>query len=182
MDAIADWLESFIACPHPDLGREGPVCPSLPRAIALERVFVRHARLQSSGIGDDREQLAAELLTIAAAFRPLRTLDDWPLECLIVTVPALSPSAFRYVLEGAYLDVKPAILRMGLMVGAFYPFSNRPSLLNSDFYPMRSPIPFFALRHMLEVDWRTLQERPEYMEAYRLHFATDADPGEVRQR
>lgn len=133
-------------------------------------MFVAHSRLKPSGAGDDRDQLAGELQEIARDFRPIRSASDWPLECLIVTLPSLPPSSLRYVVEGAYFDSKPAILMMGLMVGAFFPFSNRPSFRNRDFFPMRSPVPFFAIRHMLEVDWRTLEERSEYLDAYRLHF------------
>jgi len=139
-------------------------------------VFVTHSRLKPSGTGDDRERLAGEIRELAGEFLPSRSFGDWPLECLIVTLPALPPSALRYVVEGAYFDSKLDILKMGLMVGAFFPFSNRPSFRNRGFFPMRSPVPFFAMRHMLEVDWRTLEERSEYLDAYRLHF-----PGSLPQ-
>jgi len=31
--AVADWIANFVARPHKDLGRTGPVCPFVPRAL-----------------------------------------------------------------------------------------------------------------------------------------------------
>ena len=33
--AVADWIRTFVARPHKDLGRAGPVCPFVPAAIAV---------------------------------------------------------------------------------------------------------------------------------------------------
>ena len=32
LHAVADWIKIFVAKPHKDLGRAGPVCPFVPRA------------------------------------------------------------------------------------------------------------------------------------------------------
>ena len=32
LHAVADWIKTFVAKPHKDLGRAGPVCPFVPRA------------------------------------------------------------------------------------------------------------------------------------------------------
>ena len=31
--AVADWILTFVAKPHKDLGRAGPVCPFVPGAL-----------------------------------------------------------------------------------------------------------------------------------------------------
>ena len=31
--AVADWIKTFVARPHRDLGRAGPVCPFVPVAL-----------------------------------------------------------------------------------------------------------------------------------------------------
>jgi hypothetical protein len=48
--AVADWIETFVARPHKDLGRAGPVCPFVPVAwehktlwLAAERSAARSA-------------------------------------------------------------------------------------------------------------------------------------------
>jgi Domain of unknown function (DUF6875) len=30
---VADWIKTFVARPHNDLGREGPVCPFVPGGL-----------------------------------------------------------------------------------------------------------------------------------------------------
>jgi hypothetical protein len=35
LHTIADWIKTFVARPHKDLGRTGPVCPFVP--VASER-------------------------------------------------------------------------------------------------------------------------------------------------
>ena len=49
--AVADWTKTFVARPHRDLGRDGPVCPFVPLALehatlwlAAERSRPEHAR------------------------------------------------------------------------------------------------------------------------------------------
>src|ERR1700741_1548668 len=61
--AVADWIATFVARPHKDLGRAGPVCPFVPLAwehktlwLAVERSAGRSA---SEGIRrlDDYKRL-----------------------------------------------------------------------------------------------------------------------------
>jgi hypothetical protein len=35
--AVADWLKTFVARPHKDLGRAGAVCPFVPGALDVRR-------------------------------------------------------------------------------------------------------------------------------------------------
>lgn len=53
---VADWITSFVAQPHEDLGREGPVCPFVPRS----------RRLLEGGIGQNRPQAAPRAFAAAA--------------------------------------------------------------------------------------------------------------------
>src|SRR5262245_4711619 len=45
--AVADWTETFVARPHKDLGRAGPVCPFVP--VALDRETLWFAAERSAG-------------------------------------------------------------------------------------------------------------------------------------
>ena len=48
--AVADWTKTFVARPHRDLGRDGPVCPFVP--LALEHATLSRAlRATASGSG-----------------------------------------------------------------------------------------------------------------------------------
>ncbi|WP_367185908.1 DUF6875 domain-containing protein, partial [Mesorhizobium escarrei] len=39
LHAVADWIKTFVARPHKDLGRAGPVCPFVPRADELKTLW-----------------------------------------------------------------------------------------------------------------------------------------------
>jgi hypothetical protein len=45
--AVADWTKTFVARPHRDLGRDGPVCPFVP--VALEHATLWLATERSAG-------------------------------------------------------------------------------------------------------------------------------------
>jgi Domain of unknown function (DUF6875) len=45
--AVADWTKTFVARPHRDLGRDGPVCPFVP--VALEHATLWLAAERSAG-------------------------------------------------------------------------------------------------------------------------------------
>src|SRR5262245_43728259 len=45
--AVADWIKTFVARPHRDLGRAGPVCPFVP--VAWERKTLWLATERSAG-------------------------------------------------------------------------------------------------------------------------------------
>ena len=36
---VADWIKNFIARPHKDLGRAGPVCPFVPGALERKALW-----------------------------------------------------------------------------------------------------------------------------------------------
>jgi hypothetical protein len=45
--AVADWIKTFVARPHKDLGRAGPVCPFVP--VAWEHKTLWLAAERSAG-------------------------------------------------------------------------------------------------------------------------------------
>src|ERR1700731_2302401 len=43
--AVADWIKTFVARPHKDLGRAGPVCPFVPLALEREKLWLAPERI-----------------------------------------------------------------------------------------------------------------------------------------
>src|SRR4029077_11129792 len=37
---VSDWIKSFVARPHKDIGREGPVCPFVPGALERKTLWL----------------------------------------------------------------------------------------------------------------------------------------------
>jgi hypothetical protein len=40
LHAVADWINSFVAKPHKDLGREGAVCPFVPGSLQRKALWL----------------------------------------------------------------------------------------------------------------------------------------------
>jgi hypothetical protein len=52
LHAVADWINAFVARPHKDLGRAGPVCPFVPGALERKTLsLAADAVLQAGGRG-----------------------------------------------------------------------------------------------------------------------------------
>ena len=40
LQAVADWIKTFVAAPHKDLGRSGPVCPFVPGSLERKTLWL----------------------------------------------------------------------------------------------------------------------------------------------
>ena len=52
LHAVADWIKAFVAEPHRDLGRAGPVCPYVPQALERKTLWLAPERISGRGIPD----------------------------------------------------------------------------------------------------------------------------------
>jgi len=145
------------------------VCPYARGALDRGRIFAHHLAIDPQYSADKRPYCATALRGIAESFAAF-TADDRFWSCLLVTVSGVEPHEYRHVLNGAYGDVKMPLLRARLMVGAFHTLSNRTSRRTTVLYPLRAPVPFFAIRHLLEEDAASLAENEEFLAVHREHF------------
>src|SRR5688572_265161 len=49
---VADWIKTFIASPHKDLGRAGPVCPFVPGALERNTLWLAPERVSDLNVPD----------------------------------------------------------------------------------------------------------------------------------
>ena len=45
LHAVADWIEAFVAKPHKEIGRSGPVCPFVPGALERKTLWLAPERI-----------------------------------------------------------------------------------------------------------------------------------------
>jgi hypothetical protein len=57
------------------------------------------------------------------------------------------------IIDGAQMDAKPSFVARGLMVGEFHGANNSSGLRNPNFFPLRTPHPCLAIRHMVPGDF-----------------------------
>src|SRR4030095_6045672 len=65
--SVADWIGTFVAQAHPDLGRAGPVCPFVPGACERETLWLAPERIADRSVSDGP---AHERLQETAPARP----------------------------------------------------------------------------------------------------------------
>src|SRR5262245_54626823 len=50
--AVADWIKTFVARPHQDLGRAGPVCPCVPGAWERQTLWLAPEEIADRSVQD----------------------------------------------------------------------------------------------------------------------------------
>lgn len=149
MATTVEWVRTFLARPHPDVGRSGPVCPFTPAALALDTIWLTEFTENTSD--------PARLIEVVGQYRDL-FFDIEPREgsaainkTVLVVFPNLGPDAAALV-DDVQKQLKPSFVDLGLMLGEFHAKNESPGLRNPDFRPLRSPVPMLAIRQMVETD------------------------------
>ncbi len=186
---ITDWIDNFLAKPHPDLGRSGPVCPFVPRAIQLDTLWVGVIRTKDSSL-----PLAQQLQDIVHSYRDI-FLELEPAQgelafykAIMLAFPDIDDSEFA-VIDHVQKQLKPFFVEEGLMLGEFHEQTEAGGLHNPEFRPLRSPVPMLAIRFMAEADLPFLdcpdaqaELRTRYLEAYVKRFGINPkDPKKLEQ-
>ncbi|MQY20057.1 DUF6875 domain-containing protein [Nocardia macrotermitis] len=163
------WVDGHLTHPHPDLGRDGPVCPFVHTGVAHGLLW---AGLADGGDGLDTADLRRIVADALAQYRELCAEDpDRVRQLALVT---LFPGLTRYErIDAAHLACKSEVVRHGFMLGQFYPGCGVPGLWNREFHPLDAPVPMLVLRPMMSTDYPFLAGRAEWLYAYLTHLAPD---------
>ena len=157
--ATMAWLRDYVACPHADLGRPGVVCPFVPRALALDQIYLSVLPSASKNPDDVdsallgyRDQFLAMESDAEAGPPPESnrpsTVDIPPYRAIITVLPGLELDALRAIQS----RLKPHFIDFGLMLGEFHPVHPGTALHNPNFRPLISPYPLLGIRRMIDSD------------------------------
>ncbi|MBE9179856.1 hypothetical protein IQ268_14895 [Oculatella sp. LEGE 06141] len=168
---ITDWVKNFLAKPHPELGRSGPVCPFVPRALQLNTIrleVIRAKDLEQQQI----EEIVKRYRDVFIELEPKQGDLAFYKAIMLVFPDIPAEDAFKLI-DGVQQKLKPFFVESGLMLGEFHERNEGEGLHNPNFRPLRSPIPMLAIRFMAESDLPFLdrltdepQVRIQYLEAY----------------
>ncbi|MCG5216591.1 DUF6875 domain-containing protein [Streptosporangium soli] len=175
---ILDWSRRFLTTSHPDLGRNGPVCPFSAPSLRRD-LFYLAVQDDVADIGRIGEVLSA----FRVRFHEMAAeLPDSSRELLtfIVVLPGLDHGDSTE-LDDLQRGMKEAYVADGLMIGQFHPTCAEPGLWNEKFRPLRSPIPLLAIRAMLPFDLPFLWDHTGHLDSYLERFAPQV-PGRIRSQ
>ncbi|MDZ8051172.1 MAG: DUF6875 domain-containing protein [Aulosira sp. ZfuVER01] len=167
---ITEWLKNFVAKPHADVGRPGPVCPYVPPSMKLNSILLRVIRAKDLDI----QQIADIVLPHLNTFLELEP-KEWPAmlnKAIVFVFPDVNIDDASKIIDVVQAKLKPFFVDAGLMLGEFHKRTESPGLHNPNFRPLRSPIPLLVIRCMTEADLPFMQNtdnlhlRIRYLEAY----------------
>lgn len=170
------WLRNFLAQVHPDLGRNGTVCPYMPKALSLNSIKLKVIHSQNL----DHQELSQIVLTYLNTFLELESTatEDAIYKSIILIFPDITHEDAPSTIDVVQKQLKPLFVASGLMLGEFHNYNQTPGLHNTDFRPLHSPIPMLAIRFMVESDLPFLQNaedplyQTQYLQAYLKQFNT----------
>jgi len=147
--AAVRWIEEFLTGHHPDLGRDGAVCPYTATSLrrGLMRVVSYDASAGDSAFLDVVRRLLDELRGAASL------LGDEAIYSASVVVPfGVADPVILGQIERVQVALKPECVSQGVMIGEFWPGHAMPGLHNRAFRPLATPVPMLAMRHMVLSD------------------------------
>lgn len=149
MSQAWDWLSTYPIHPHPELGRDGVVCPYMVKAI--RRKYVTMTEFDANE-GDLAFMALARKLRDGVLERAAEFGSD-RLYLVGMAVPyGLGEAELKAMVERVHTALKPEFVELGLMIGDFWPEHETIGLHNDDFRPFTSPIPLLGMRHITPAD------------------------------
>jgi hypothetical protein len=162
-ELISGWLRSYVARPHPELGRPGGVCPFVGQALATGKVFIAGYQFDAE---PDLDRMTRALGQGMECFRQLAAQqDDSELVSLIIAFRDLTPEQWHLIDDGHRAN-KSRFVKTGLMIGQFHPACEAPAAHNPAFPVNRAPVPLMVIRQMAVHDILFLDEDPVWLEHY----------------
>ena len=162
---VADWMKTFVARPHKDLGRDGPVCPFVPGGLERKTLWLAPDHIAGRSVAD-----VAQLVNGYKA-QLLRTqpIDgDGTAYKVIVVVFTDLPADRASGLFGEVLKelAVSSYVEDGVLFGPFYEGNEGTALYNSRFRPFQSPVPFLFVRHGVISDWKFFLDDDDWLDRW----------------
>jgi hypothetical protein len=193
---ILCYVREFLAKPHPAVGRGGPVCPFVPTSLKKNCIYmsvVRTSALLAGGAGggdaSEREeavrkilvQLLADFIPIFSGLEP-KEGKMRQFKAIILIFPDVKDSEAHSIIDEVQVRVKELFVEKGLMCGEFHATNNASGLRNTNFFPLRTPFPCLAIRHMvpgdiafMSLDNYPLELRAKFLRGFLDVFGGDAE-------
>lgn len=186
------YLREFLAKPHGLVGRRGPVCPFVPVSLKKSTVYISAVR--TAHVEGGPETVKSEIAKMVKSFLPeFKRLEPnsgrlVANKAVVFVFPDVANNVACRVIDEVQLECKPFFVAEGLMIGEFHRRNNACGLRNPDFYPLRTPFPSLALRHMVPSDLAFLSPdkyapklRVKFLSSFLSNFS-GVEPYETRNK
>lgn len=168
---LAAWAEDYLCNPHPELGREGIVCPYTPMALKMGVFFFTLC----PGRDFTPEQIGQRLIHYRDWFLEIEPREghDAAFKTILMLFPDLPMEDVPRLIEGTQAALRLDYTSRGLMIGEFHPGPpNKAGLWNPSFRPLVSPVPLLAIRQMVPTDLPFLKDDGRLVKHYLDRFGS----------
>jgi prolyl-tRNA editing enzyme YbaK/EbsC (Cys-tRNA(Pro) deacylase) len=176
---VVRWAEEYLCRPHPELGREGPVCPFAQASMRKALFSLAVCR----GTDFAEEGVRATLMKYRDWFLELEPQHggDASFKTILVLFPDLAPESIPRLIDATQEALKVEYIAKGLMIGEFHSGPpQKAGLWNRDFRPLASPVPMLVIRHMVPTDFGFLRHDRNMVSTYLERFENQI-PAHIRE-
>jgi heptaprenyl diphosphate synthase len=173
------WLRDYVSVADQRVGRSGPVCPFIPRALSEHAVETRiRDDIDGSSESELDDALRAEIREFGEAERQMPN-SGVLLESRVVVMPRMGPAGWD-CLDAVYAYLKNFAVESGLMIGQFHPRCDERAVRNPEFRVSVAPVAMLAIRHMAPHDILFLHHSEQWFKEYDLRFGSHYERGRIR--
>ena len=161
LQAIADWIKTFVVRPHEDLGRAGAVCPFVPGSLERKVLWLAPEQIADRS-GPDVVELVSGYKRLLLETQP--TGGDDAYKVIVVVFTDLSADRAKGVFDDVlnHLAVT-SYADDGILYGPYYEGNEATAIYNSRFRPFQSPVPFLFVRPGVISDWKFFLDDEDWL-------------------
>ena len=160
--AVADWTRTYVAQPHKDLGRAGPVCPFVPEALERRVLWLALEKIADRSVPDVVELVRGYQRLFLDA-QPTDG-DDATYKSFVVLFTDLSADRAKELIDGVLQHLAvPSYVEQGFVMGGFYEGNEGTAIYNPSFRPFTSPVPFLLVRQAVISDWKFFLDNEDWL-------------------
>ena len=173
LHGVADWINSFVARPHKDLGHAGPVCPFVPGALERHTLWLAPVQIADRDVPDVVE-LMSDYKRLLLDTQPTDG-DDAIYKVIVVVFTDLSPDQAQAIFDDVQEQVAvPSYAEHGIVFGPFYKGNEGTAIYNTNFRPFQSPTPLLFVRLGVVSDWKFFLDNEEWLSLWARRFQESA--------
>jgi hypothetical protein len=173
LQAVADWIKTFVATPHKDLGRAGPVCPFVPGSLERKTLWLAPEQIADRSVPAVVELINGYIRRLLDA-QPTDG-DDTKYKVIVVVFADLPADRAQGIFDEVLQHLAvPSYAEDGILFGPFYEGNEGTAIYNSSFQPFTSPVPFLFVRHGVISDWKFFLDNEELLNLWARRFGESA--------
>ena len=173
LEAVADWIKTFVIKPHKDLGRAGTVCPFVPVSLERKTLWLAPEQIADRDVPEVVE-LMSGYKRLLLDTRPTDG-DDAGYKVIVVVFSDLSADRARGVFDEVLQQLAvPSYAEDGILFGPFYEGHEGTAIYNSSFRPFQSPVPFLFVRHGVTGDWKFFLDDEDWLNLWARRYGESA--------